>query len=223
MVEHSDVSLDVGREDRTGIAEAIFCEGKSSAQLRHIQATLIAQGSPMLFTRLAETQYQQLDAVAPDTIDYDPVSRTASYLAPAERREAGLAVVTGGSSDAPVAKEAVRTLNFYGYQVLEVQDVGVAGLWRVTERLDDLRACRIIICVAGLDAALPTVLGGLVSGALIAVPTSTGYGVAAAGEAALRSLLVSCAPGLAVTNIDNGYGAACIALRILNTFAPASA
>ncbi len=103
--------------------------------------------------------------------------------------------------------------------MLEIHDVGVAGLWRITERLDELKTCKIIICVAGMDAALPTVLGGLVSSVLIAVPTSVGYGMAKNGETALRSLLVSCAPGITVTNIDNGYGAACAAIRILNSFA----
>ncbi len=222
MVKHRDVNLDFDRENRTGIAEAIFCEGKSRSQLHHICDTMLARGKPMLFTRLAETQYQQLDAVASGAIDYDPISRTALYLAPTQTREVALAVVTGGSSDTPVAREAVRTLNFYGYQALEVQDVGVAGLWRVTARLDDLRACRIIICVAGMEAALPTVLAGLLPAVLIAVPRSVGYGVAAGGEAALRSLLVSCAPGLTVTNIDNGYGAACAALRILNNYSATS-
>ena len=108
---------------------------------------------------------------------------------------------------------------FYGHDVLEIHDVGVAGLWRITERLDELKACKIIVCVAGMDAALPTVLGGLISSVLIAVPTSVGYGMAKNGETALRSLLVSCAPGITVTNIDNGYGAACAAIRILNSFA----
>ena len=97
-----------------------------------------------------------------------------------------------------------------------ISDVGVAGLWRLTERLQDIQNHKVVICIAGMDAALPTVLGGLISSALIAVPTSVGYGMAEGGETALRSLLVSCAPGISVVNIDNGYGAACAAIRILN-------
>ena len=125
---------------------------------------------------------------------------------------------TGGRADLPVAREAARTLTFYGYDALEIHDVGVAGLWRITERLDELRKCKIVICLAGMDAALPTVLGGLIHGVLIAVPTSVGYGMVKGGETALRSLLVSCAQGITVTNIDNGFGAACAAIRILNNF-----
>ncbi len=127
-----------------------------------------------------------------------------------------IAVVTGGSSDVPVAREASRTLGYYGYRSLEIDDVGVAGLWRITNRLEELREKQIIICIAGMDAALPTVLGGLVSAVLIAVPTSIGYGMAKEGETALRSLLVSCAPGITVVNINNGFGAACAAIRVLN-------
>ena len=219
MTETHDLNLDFDRSNRTGLAEAVLCEGKSTDQLHRICNTLQVANEPMLFTRLDAAQHAELDAAYPGLLDYEPVSRTA-FAAPVKTQPSavGLAVVTGGSADVPVAREAARTLNYYGYGVLEVHDVGVAGLWRVTERLPDLRACRIIICVAGMDAALPTVLGGLVSAVLIAVPTSTGYGMAAKGDTALRSLLVSCAPGITVTNIDNGYGAACAAIRILNNF-----
>jgi len=114
-----------------------------------------------------------------------------------------------------VAQEAVRTLRFQGQAALLVADVGVAGLWRLLARVEELRAMRVVIVAAGMDAALPSVVAGLVPGVVIAVPTSVGYGVAAGGHAALNALLASCAPGLLVVNIDNGYGAACAALRIL--------
>ena len=127
-----------------------------------------------------------------------------------------MAIVSGGSSDVPIASEAKKTLEYYGVNSLMISDVGVAGLWRLTERLQDIQNHKVVICIAGMDAALPTVLGGLISSALIAVPTSVGYGMAEGGETALRSLLVSCAPGISVVNIDNGYGAACAAIRILN-------
>lgn len=218
MAEVKDVNLDFDRVNRTGLAEAVFCQGKSAAQLSTICEQVVAAQQPMLFTRLSASQFAELSAAFPNVLDYDEVSRTAFHLAPATTRAVPLAVVTGGSTDVPVAREITRTLAFYGFECLEIHDVGVAGLWRISERLDDLKACKIIICVAGMDAALPTVLGGLVSASLIAVPTSVGYGMVKGGETALRSLLVSCAPGLTVTNIDNGYGGACAAIRILNNF-----
>ena len=218
MSDVRDVNLDFQRESRTGLAEAVFCEVKSVTQLITILETVIEHDRPMLFTRLTPEQFQALDERHPGLLDYDVVSRTAFHKAGPVDATVPVAVVTGGSSDLPVAREASRTLTFYGHEVLEVHDVGVAGLWRVTERLEELRQCKIIICVAGMDAALPTVMGGLVPAALIAVPTSVGYGMVKEGETALRSLLVSCAPGLTVTNIDNGYGAACAAIRIINNF-----
>jgi len=219
MSDVRDVNLDFERQQRTGLAEAVFCEGKSTEQLRTICDTIIAEEKSMLFTRLSQDQYDALGQAHAGVLDYDAVSRTAFHRHGGSANRLPLAVVTGGSSDVPIAMEAARTLEFYGYDALEVHDVGVAGLWRITERLEELRQCKIIICVAGMDAALPTVLGGLVSSVLIAVPTSVGYGMVNGGETALRSLLVSCTPGLTVTNIDNGFGAACAAIRVLNTFA----
>ncbi len=216
MTDVKDVNLDFEREKRTGLAEAIFCSGKSDDQLRTITQTVVGDDKPMLYTRLTEAQFAVIEEGWPGLLEYDPVSRTAVHKPAALSASVGIAVVSGGSSDLPVAKEAVRTLNYYGHEVLEVHDVGVAGLWRITERLEELRRCKIIICVAGMDAALPTVLGGLVPGVLFAVPTSVGYGMVKGGETALRSLLVSCAPGITVTNIDNGYGAACAAIRVIN-------
>ncbi len=165
MNDIKDVNLDFDRENRTGLAEAVFCEGKSDDQLMTICDTVVDEKKSMLFTRLSSEQFGLLDGVHRGALDYDPVSRTAFHLPRAIDSKVQLAVVTGGSSDLPVAKEAARTLNFYGHEVLEIHDVGVAGLWRITERLDELKTCKIIICVAGMDAALPTVLGGLVSGA----------------------------------------------------------
>lgn len=219
MSDVRDVNLDFERQQRTGLAEAVFCEGKSTEQLRTICDAIVAEEKSMLFTRLSQDQHDALSHSHAGVLDYDAVSRTAFHRHGGSANRLPLAVVTGGSSDVPVAREAARTLEFYGYDALEVHDVGVAGLWRITERLEELRQCKIIICVAGMDAALPTVLGGLVSSVLIAVPTSVGYGMVNGGETALRSLLVSCTPGLTVTNIDNGFGAACAAIRVLNTFA----
>lgn len=208
--------MDFDRENRTGLAEAVFCTGKSDVQLQSICEQLQRDSRPMLFTRLDPDVYETLQSAWPDMIEYDAVSRTGYHLPFPEQDDTSVAVVTGGSSDVPVAREAARTLQFYGYRSLSVDDVGVAGLWRITERLDDIRARKVVVCIAGMDAALPTVLAGLVPGVVIGVPTSAGYGMARGGETALQSMLCSCAPGLTVVNIDNGYGAACGAIRVLN-------
>jgi NCAIR mutase (PurE)-related protein len=131
-----------------------------------------------------------------------------------------VAVVTAGTSDLPVAHEALRTLAFYGLPARAIADVGVAGLWRLLRHEDELRRYPAVIVVAGMEGALFSVVGGLVRGVVIAVPTSTGYGAARGGETALHAALASCAPGVVVVNIDNGYGAACAAIRVLGTHVP---
>ena len=213
----TEINLDFSRENRTGIAEAVFCEGKSLAQLKMICAALEAANKTMLFTRMDEAVFERLQQdLTANFLDYDPISKTAFRWANERPASAVVAVVSGGTSDISIAREASRTLEFYGHKVLSIDDVGVAGLWRITERLEELRQFKIIICIAGMDAALPTVLGGLVPASIIAVPTSVGYGVANGGQTALNALLVSCASGLVVVNIDNGYGAACAAVRMMN-------
>ena len=129
---------------------------------------------------------------------------------------ARVAIVAAGTSDTPVAREAERVLRYQGRASSMILDVGVAGLHRLTRRLEEIRRHPVVIVCAGMDAALASVLGGLVSGAVIAVPTSVGYGAAEGGRTALNAMLASCAPGIAVVNIDNGYGAACAALRLLH-------
>lgn len=216
MPIEDEFTLDLDRHRRTGLGEAIFCEGKSLAQLDALCGRVVALQQPTLFTRLSADTHASLDAIHPGMLRYEPISRTAMYQAQSLREETLVAIVTGGSSDVPVAREASRTLAFYGHPSHQFDDVGVAGLWRLTDKLAGIRAHKIVICVAGMDAALPTVLGGLIGSVLIAVPTSVGYGMVRGGETALRSMLVSCAPGITVVNIDNGYGAACAALRVLN-------
>ncbi len=134
--------------------------------------------------------------------------------------EPKVAILSAGTSDVAAAREAQRTLAWYGEACAEFHDVGVAGLWRLTDRLDEIRRFPVLIVAAGMDAALLSVVGGLVRGCVIGLPTSVGYGVAGGGQTALNAMLASCAPGVAVVNIDNGYGAACIALRMLRAFAP---
>ncbi|PRY20971.1 hypothetical protein CLV78_111126 [Aliiruegeria haliotis] len=211
-------NLDYGRDKRQGIGEAIFCAQKSVAQINAALEMVVARRHPMLLTHLNVDSHAELTADLRDMLDYDPVSRTAFLRFDTECDEPVrdmVAVVAAGTSDAGPAMEAVRTLNFNGVDPTVIFDVGVAGLWRLLDRVDDLSRHPIIIAVAGMDAALPTVVGGLVPGAVIAVPTSTGYGAARGGDTALHACLSSCASGVVVCNIDNGYGAACAALRIL--------
>ena len=213
MVER-DIKLDIERRERLGFDEAILCAGKSA---EHLTAILEQAGDDsLLLTRLDAAALKSLPSALGKRIDYEPLSRTGffgSVAAPAGNVET--AIVTAGTSDVRVSREAARTLAYYGTPALEISDVGVAGLWRLMERIEEIKRHRIVIAVAGLDAALPSVIGGLVPGLVIAVPTSTGYGAARGGETALFSCLVSCAPGVVVVNIDNGYGAACAALRAL--------
>ena len=207
---------DAAREARTGLTEAILCEGKSDAQLAGILATLHDHTAPVLFTRLAAERHAALSEQARARLDYDPESRTAILgTPPRPERPARVAVVSAGTSDIAVAREAVRTLACAGEASLEVYDVGVAGLWRLLERSEALAPVPIKIVVAGMDGALPTVVSGLLPGIVIGVPCSTGYGAADGGRTALAAMLASCGPGLTVCNIDNGYGAATAALRAL--------
>lgn len=208
--------LDEERDQRIGLSEAVYCAGKSPAQIAAILDHVAWRGSSMLLTRLSETTLAALPPPHVAALDYDPVSRTAIAGAPRPVADgAQIAVVSAGTSDVPVAREAIRTLRFEGLDAVEIYDVGVAGIWRLMRRAEELKRMQVVIVAAGMDAALPSVVGGLLPGLVIAVPTSVGYGVAAGGRAALDAALASCAPGIVVVNIDNGYGAACAAIRAL--------
>ncbi len=197
--------------------EAVLCEPKSVEQFAAIVAELTqSTDQPRLFTRVRSDQLASLPAGLLERLDIDPVSRTAILHGVRPPRPGRVTVVAAGTSDAAVAAEAERTLEFSGVRVESIVDVGVAGLWRLEERLDEIRAADIVIAVAGMDAALVSVLGGLVAAPLVAVPTSVGYGVATGGSTALHSALASCAQGVTVVNIDNGFGAACAAVRMLS-------
>lgn len=213
-----EFKLDHDRYARLGFDEAIFCHGKSVVQLTAIIEELANRGDRGLLTRLSSAQHDALPSGLRECLDYDTESRVAFFggCYPS-RSEVCVAVVTAGTSDSAVASEVERTLRYYGEPCLSVRDVGVAGLWRLLERVEELRSLAVVIVVAGLDAALPSVIGGLVPGLLIAVPTSCGYGVSHGGTTALHAVLASCAPGIVVVNIDNGFGAACAALRALAT------
>lgn len=209
-----DVLEDHAREQRIGLPEAVFCAGKSEAQIARIAA---ARGNaPSLFTRLSERQFANLPVDLRERLDYDPISRTG-FLGSIERPAAApqIAIVAAGTSDLPVIAEIERTLAFHGVGSARFADVGVAGLWRLIDRREALEQFAVLIAVAGMEGALFSVLGGLVGGLVIAVPTSVGYGVSAQGRVALDSALASCAPGVVTVNIDNGYGGACAALRFV--------
>jgi len=214
--DHQEYVPDLRRAERLGFDEAVYCAGKSAEQIEAIAAEARARGANALLTRLDRERHASLGEPLRAALDYDPVSRTAVLGAPPPPAGgARVAVVTAGTSDVPIAREASRTLAYHGVAARELVDVGVAGLWRVLERVETLRSAEVVIVVAGMDGALPSVVAGLVPGPVIAVPCSAGYGVAEGGRAALGAALASCAPGLTVVNIDNGYGAACAALRIL--------
>ena len=218
------VRPDLSRAARIGMDEAIYCAGKNVAQIETILAAARRRGAGLLLTRLSAEQAQALPAGMRALLDYDALSRTAFFgksKVKARRRKARVAILSAGTSDVGAAREAQRTLAWYGEASAEFYDVGVAGLWRLTERIAEIRRHPVIIVAAGMDAALASVVGGLVPGCVIGLPTSVGYGVANGGRAALDAMLASCAPGLAVVNIDNGYGAACLALRVLRALAPA--
>lgn len=220
MDEHG-IRLDLARAARIGLDEAIYCAGKSVAQLDAIVAQACATGARRLFTRLDDGKHAALAPAHRDALDWDPASRTAILGGLPAVGAPQVAILSGGSSDLPVAREAARTLAFHGSGALEVHDVGVAGLWRLVEQLDVLRPMRVLIVAAGMEGALPSVVGGLLPGVIVALPTSVGYGVSAGGQVALHSALASCAPGIVTVNIDNGYGAACAALRVLRAGAGA--
>jgi len=209
-----DFKLDWDRIARTGTTEAVLCDPKSPQQIDAIVAHVQSLGRRLLLTRLDRDKLDRL--AVRHALDYDETSRTAILGSlPVPRAAPRIAIVCGGTSDVGVAGEAARTLEFAGEASSRFVDVGVAGLWRLMEHLDDIRAHRVVIVVAGMEGAIFSVLAGLVSSAVIAVPTSVGYGVAAGGQAALSAALASCASGLAVVNIDNGFGAAHVALRML--------
>ena len=215
-----DTVFDFGRASRIGLDESVLCSGKTTGQITGILASATERGVGLLLTRLDADKLAHLPAALRQAIDYCAVSRTAFFGPVRPVSVTGkVAIVAAGTSDAPVAREALRTLRHAGIEAALVTDVGVAGLWRLIDRIEDIRRHPVVIAVAGMDAALASVLGGLVSGSLIAVPTSVGYGVAEGGRTALNAMLSSCAPGVTVCNIDNGYGAAAAAIRILNSVA----
>lgn len=215
----SHVLFDHARTARIGLPEAVFCEGKDPAVVESLAREFsCGAGRPILFTRLAPAVFNAFSEDVRAGLDYHPLSRTGfGETMPVRSPDSGrVALVSAGTADGFVLWEAARTLQYLGIAHTVFEDSGVAGLWRLSARLEDINAHEAVIIVAGLDAALASVLGGLTPRPVFAVPTSVGYGVATGGQVALHSMLASCAPGVAVFNIDNGYGAACAAARVIN-------
>lgn len=209
----TDHRMDWNRAERTGTSEAVLCDSKSDDQIVAILRTAEEAGRRLLFTRLAPDRAR---GVARAGLDYDALSQTAILGGPwAHAMRGGIGIVAAGTSDVPIAAEAQRTLAFHGVEAPITADVGVAGLWRLMEHIEALRQHRILIAIAGMEGALFSVLTGLVRAPVIAVPAPVGHGVAQGGRLALDSALGSCAAGLVVVNIGNGFGAACAALRML--------
>lgn len=208
--------VDHHRAVRHGYPEVVYCPGKTPDQISEICARLSAQGDGLLATR-ADAEVRRRLAEEHPRIEINELARTA-YLSPDEPLEVkvrgAVLVVTAGTADLPVAEEAAVAARAMGNPVHRLDDVGVAGIHRLLAGRDELRRAAVIIVVAGMEAALASVVGGLVSVPLIAVPTSVGYGASFQGLAALLGLLNSCAPGVTVVNIDNGFGAAAAATRI---------
>jgi NCAIR mutase (PurE)-related protein len=225
--------LDLQRRQRLGMVEAIWGEHKTAAQIAPILVRLQASGEPALATRVDEAKAIAVaELLAADgataalvpQLQHHPEARGLSLGDPLPPRpELGhVVVLSGGTSDLPVAAEAQLALHWHGIASELLLDVGVAGLHRLLNQLERLRPAKVLIACAGMEGALPTVLAGLMPQPVIGVPVSVGYGVSAGGQAALHGMLASCAPGLAVVNIDNGYGAAMAALRILSSGAAAA-
>jgi NCAIR mutase (PurE)-related protein len=207
--------IDHHRALRQGVPETILGEGKTPGQIAAIVARMIAKGGNVLVTRLSDEKAEILSKNHPAG-EYDPLARTFSLAQqPLEDLGRGpVAVICAGTSDLPVAREAAVTARMFQNRVVEIADVGVAGLHRLLAHSAQLREAAVIIVVAGMEGALPSVVGGLVDVPVIAVPTSIGYGAAFGGVAALLGMLNSCAGGVTVVNIDNGFGAAFAATRI---------
>lgn len=205
--------LDTHREIRSGYPEVIFCARKADDHLLHIYKTLYEMNGEVFGTRASQEQYELIKTVIPD-ITYDPVSHILKKEKPDKKRVGKITVCTAGTADISVAEEAAQTAEYFGNQVERVYDVGVSGLHRLLARLDVIQSANCVIAIAGMEGALASVIGGLVDKPVIAVPTSVGYGASMNGLSALLTMINSCANGIAVVNIDNGYGAGYMASQI---------
>lgn len=206
--------VDNHRELRVGYPEVIYCEGKTPEQIRGIVEIMLARGSDILGTRASEAAYKLVKEIC-SKAEYSKMARTITIKnKEPETTNTYISIVTAGTSDIPVAEEAAVTAEIFGNKVERIYDVGVAGIHRLFDKIDLIRGAKIIIVAAGMEGALASVIGGLVDKPVIAVPTSVGYGANFGGLSALLCMLNSCASGISVVNIDNGFGAGYLASMI---------
>ena len=207
--------IDHHRELRNGSPEVIYCPGKTVPQIKNIIQRLRKADSNILATKLTGDAYKKLKASLPKNAEYNEQGQTLAIRNTKSVQNKGLiTIITAGTADIPVAEEATATARLMGSRVETIFDVGVAGLHRLLDNMEQINKARVLIIVAGMEGALASVVGGLVSQPIIAVPTSIGYGASFGGISALLTMLNSCATGIAVVNIDNGFGAGCMAHRI---------
>lgn len=207
--------LDLNRQARTGFPEVVYCQGKDDRFLGEIYQKLYEANGKVMGTRASEHQYEIVKAVLP-VAEYDAVSGILKATRPGleEAAEGNVCVCTAGTADIRVAEEAAQTAEYFGARVVRVYDVGVSGIHRLLSKLDEIQQANVVITIAGMEGALGSVIGGLVENPVIAVPTSVGYGANFGGLSALLTMINSCSNGIAVVNIDNGYGAGYLATQI---------
>ena len=205
--------LDMHRRVRSGMAEVVFCSGKADEHLLSIFERLYERDGEVMGTRASKQQFELISGRIPE-VEYDPISRIMKVENPGKEHKGRIAVCSAGTADIPVAEEAAQTAEFFGGCVDRIYDVGVSGIHRVLSKLEDIQSANCIVAVAGMEGALASVLGGLVDKPVIAVPTSVGYVASFHGVSALLTMINSCANGIAVVNIDNGYGAGYMATQI---------
>ena len=205
--------LDTHRKLRSGFPEVVFCSGKTDEHLLHIYKKLYEEEGEVFGTRASKEQYDFLKKELPEA-EYDPLSKILKIEKKEKEHIGKIAVCTAGTADIPVAEEAAQTAEYFGSYVERIYDVGVSGIHRLMSRLDVIQNANCVVAAAGMEGALASVLGGLVDKPVIAVPTSVGYGANFHGLSALLTMINSCANGIAVVNIDNGYGAGYIATQI---------
>jgi pyridinium-3,5-biscarboxylic acid mononucleotide synthase len=199
--------IDHHREVRTGYPEIVYCAGKTLDQVREIFRVMAERENNIFGTRANDEMYKAVKEILPDAVYFDVARIISVKMKQTEIPDSRIAVVTAGTSDIPVAEEAAVTAELLGNNVVRIYDAGVAGIHRLVDKLPDIKNCRVIIVIAGMEGALASVVGGLVDKPVIAVPTSVGYGANFGGISALLAMLTSCSSGVTVVNIDNGFGA----------------
>ena len=205
--------IDTHRKIRSGFAEVIFCSGKEEEHLLNIFGRIYEEEGEVLGTRASQSQFEFIQKVYPQ-VEYDKISKIIKIEKENKEKTGKITVCSAGTADIPVAEEAAQTAEFFGSYVERIYDVGVSGIHRLLSRLDVIQSANCVVAVAGMEGALASVLGGLVNKPVIAVPTSIGYGASFHGVSALLTMINSCANGIAVVNIDNGYGAGYMATQI---------